>query len=75
MNRIMICTYRSIFGNSRKRKVNKRKKEKKKTREKGKNGMKNVRKPQESVAKVVAVESRTGSWARVSPDYVPKKDL
>lgn len=37
--------------------------------------MKNVRKPQESVAKVVAVESRTGSWARVSPDYVPKKNL
>lgn len=38
--------------------------------------MKNVRRPQESVAKVVAVEARTGPrGARVSPDYVPKKDL
>lgn len=37
---------------------------------------KSVRWPQESEAKVVAVEARMGPWGtRVRPDYVPKKDL
>lgn len=47
--------YRSTFSNSREREVNKRREE----REKGRRN-EEVRRPQESVAKVVAVEACTG---------------
>ena len=48
---------RPRVSNSLKRKVNKRKGEREKEKEEG---MKNVRRPQESVAKVVAVQACTG---------------
>lgn len=51
--------YRSMFSDSRERKVNKRGEERERE-ETRRGGMKNVRRPQESVAKVVAVDACTG---------------